>query len=169
MVLSSAGAARIDFKKAADHGFSSHTVLVPIDSLGDPKRVNRIAKTIAALTDASVDVVEAHGSARESLVIHCRREGDSKVRTVRMREADLAVNPVWKGVIEEIEIAGCVGMAAAIDEFERGEAALAKGEREQAVDAYQRTVTAFDTWAKARLLRLAGSNRSVRAGGGGFV
>ena len=146
VVLSSAGAARIDFKRAADHGFSSRTILVPID---DPKKVVRIAKTITALTDTSVDVVEAQWSGGGSLVINCRAEGDNKVRTVRMRQPDLTVNPVWKGVIEEIEIAGSVGLAAAIDEFERGESSLAKGEREQAVDAYQRAVTAFHEWGKA--------------------
>lgn len=156
VVLSSAGAARIDFKRAADHALSSRTILVPLD---DPRKVVQIAKTIATLIDASVDVTEARWSGfgpDEVLVIHCRLAPDNKVRTIRMRQRDLTVNPVWRGVVEEIEMVGSVRLAAAIDEFQCGESHLAKGEHERAVAAYQCAVTTLEEWEKANLLRFGG-------------
>ena len=156
VILSSAGAARIDIKSASDCGSSLHTILVP---LRDPTKVVRTAKTIAALIDASVDVRKAQWSgfsSEDQLVIRCHLARDNKMRTIRMHQDDLIVDPVWKGVVEEIEIVGLVQLAAAIDEAERGKSHLAKGEREQALAAYQCAVTTLDEWQQAEVLRFGG-------------
>jgi len=156
VILSSAGAARIDIKGASDCGSSLRTMLVP---LRDPTKVVRTAKTIAALIDASVDVRKAQWagySSDDQLVIRCHLARDNKMRTIRMGQNDLTVDPVWKGVVEEIDIVALVQLAAAIDAAERGKSQLAKGEREQALAAYQCAVTTFEEWQQAEVLRFGG-------------
>ena len=156
VILSSAGAARIDIKRASDCGSSLRTILVP---LRDPTKVVRTAKTIAALIDASVDVRKAQWAgffSDDQLVIRCHLARDNKMRTIRMGQNDLTVDPVWKGVVEEIDIVALVQLAAAIDAAERGRSQLAKGEREQSLAAYQCAVTTFEEWQQAEVLRFGG-------------
>jgi hypothetical protein len=165
-VLSSAGAARFDFRRPADHICPSRTMFVPLVSPADSRRsakeVSNLAKAVAALVDGSVEVspaLWAHVYERgETIVIRCRPARDGKVRTVRMSQCDLRNNLVWKGVVDEIEFFGGLGFATAIDAFYCGEAHLAKHQREQAVAEYQRAVTTLEDSQRAEVRRLAGPN-----------
>jgi hypothetical protein len=62
-------------------------------------------------------------------------------------------NLVWKGVIDEINAVGLVELAEAIDEHERGDEHLKRGEAEAAIREYEDAVKTAEKWVRFRLDR----------------
>ena len=163
LLLTTEGAARIDFHWRDVNEDCVSTVMIPTDG----KEVERLVGAVDALIGSDsfrpvftwLDArVEATGpgpattpqdaSMSGDTVIRCRYKGRERVvRTYRYGEED---NYICEGVRKEIEMVGLLKLAEAANAHEEAESLLAQGDRDGAVTQYDRAMTAFMTWARSR-------------------
>jgi hypothetical protein len=173
LLLTAKGAARIDFRRGAGEHRRVSTVLAPTEG----KEVERVVGVVDALIESdsarSVTVwfdalMESMGASRvapsepaqelgDSLkgapasgdtMIRCRKAGHERVVWTNRFAEDQ--NFVWEGVRKEIEAVGLLELATAVDAYEDAQVRTKEGDREAAVEQYDKAVKAFMAWASSR-------------------
>jgi len=145
ILLTTEGAARVDFRRGVGQHRRVRAVLLPTD----PKEVERLVRAVSALIDsgaATPVTVRELQSGTEGTFIRCRKAG--RERVVRIYSEFL--NFVWEGVRKEIDTVASLELASAVDAYEDAGSRAKGGDRDGAIQQYDNAIKAFMAWAELR-------------------
>jgi hypothetical protein len=150
VLLDSRGAARVDFLHVSRYAVMDrvHTILLPASA----KEIDRVIEATAALAGSSLPdpmyPQDKGGNSSSKIAIRCQKNG--QIRTIRITPDQEFANFVWTGLRDEIEFAGLVDVAKAVDAQHTGEDLLSRGDREHARGSFADALRAIVHWETVR-------------------
>jgi hypothetical protein len=154
VVILEQGAGRVELGTGWSDGATgtSRVLLLPVSA----KEAGRLIASVGALAGTSsicdpANEFEAEFAMQSNLVLQCRQRG--RERRIVTGSHKISSFRVVGGLVEEVEAVGNVGLARAIDAFQRAGDLATQGDEDAAIRVYGHAVQWFITWCHARIDR----------------